>query len=128
MRFITLINFLSACALFSQSSERINDEKEITAGLIKKEIRVGLSGADVINALGSPNIITRDSKGKEVWVYDKIYAQAEWTSSSQYGTILILGFFKETRKLKTSQKTLTLIITFDNEGKVESFSYHYSRF
>ena len=123
-----LILFLSSCALFSQSRENVTDEKEITAGLIKKEIRVGLSGADVINILGSPNIITRDSKGKEVWVYDKIYAQAEWTSSSQYGTVLILGFFKETRKFKTSQKTLTLIITFDNEGKVESFSYHYSRF
>mgnify|MGYP003855333065 FL=1 len=123
-----LILFLSSCALFSQSRENVTDEKEITVGLIKKEIRVGLSGADVINILGSPNIITRDSKGKEVWVYDKIYAQAEWTSSSQYGTVLILGFFKETRKFKTSQKTLTLIITFDNEGKVESFSYHYSRF
>jgi len=122
------ILFLSSCALFSQSRENVTDEKEITVGLIKKEIRVGLSGADVINILGSPNIITRDSKGKEVWVYDKIYAQAEWTSSSQYGTVLILGFFKETRKFKTSQKTLTLIITFDNEGKVESFSYHYSRF
>jgi len=123
-----LILFLSSCALFSQSRENVTDEKEITVGLIKKEIRVGLSGADVINILGSPNIITRDSKGKEVWVYDKIYAQAEWTSSSQYGTVLILGFFKETRKFKTSQKTLTLIVTFDNEGKVESFSYHYSRF
>ncbi len=123
-----LITFLLSCALFSQSSEKVGDEKEITAGLIKKEIRVGLSGADVINILGSPNIITRDSKGKEVWVYDKIYAQAEWTNSSQYGTILILGFFKETKKFKISQKTLTLIITFDNEGKVESFSYHYSRF
>ncbi|MEO0224082.1 MAG: hypothetical protein ABIL76_03185 [candidate division WOR-3 bacterium] len=128
MRFLMLITFLLSCALFSQSSEKVGDEKEITAGLIKKEIRVGLSGADVINILGSPNIITRDSKGKEVWVYDKIYAQAEWTNSSQYGTILILGFFKETKKFKISQKTLTLIITFDNEGKVESFSYHYSRF
>ncbi len=128
MRLITLTFLLSSCALFSQSSEKINDEKELTAGLIKKELRVGLSGADVVNILGSPNIVTKDSKGKEVWVYDKIYAQAEWTNSSQYGTILILGFFKETKKLKTSQKTLTLIITFDNEGKVESFSYHYSRF
>jgi len=102
------------------STSSINTEaRELTPGIIKKEIRIGLSQADVVNILGSPNIITR---------YDRISAEVETQSSSQYGTILILGFVNQKTKTKTTQKTLTLIITFDSDNKVENFSYHYSKF
>jgi outer membrane protein assembly factor BamE (lipoprotein component of BamABCDE complex) len=127
MRFITFLMLLSCYSATSTSS--INTEaRELTPGIIKKEIRIGLSQADVVNILGSPNIITRDSKGKEVWVYDRISAEVETQSSSQYGTILILGFVNQKTKTKTTQKTLTLIITFDSDNRVENFSYHYSKF
>lgn len=126
--FILIFIFISGCAFFSSHKEAQNvPEKDITVGVIKKEIKVGMSSADVVQALGSPNIITRDSKGREVWVYDRIYAETETRTDSQYGTILVLGFFSSNTKTIKTQKTLTLIITFDNE-KVESFSYHYSKF
>ncbi|MEO0203131.1 MAG: hypothetical protein ABIL37_05380 [candidate division WOR-3 bacterium] len=128
MRVIIFLIPIVSCAMFSQSENRTNyNEKEITPAIIKKEIRVGLSGAEVIQALGSPNIITRDSKGREVWVYDRMSAEIETKSDAKYGTILILGFVSERTKTTKTQKTLTVIITFDND-KVESFSYHYSKF
>ncbi len=110
-----------------QSSQSNIPEKELTPAVVKKEIKEGMSGAEVIQALGSPNIMTRDSRGKEVWVYDRLSAEVEIKKDTQYGTILILGFLSEKTKVKTTQKTLTVIIILDGD-KVESFSYHYSKF
>jgi outer membrane protein assembly factor BamE (lipoprotein component of BamABCDE complex) len=127
MKNFIILFLISGCALFT-TSESVNDnEKELTPGIIKKELKAGLSSAEVVQILGSPNIITKDSKGKEVWVYDRISAEVETRSDAVYGTILILGFVSQKTKTVKTQKTLTVIITFDND-KVESFSYHYSKF
>ncbi len=45
----------------------------MTVGIVQKEIRIGMSQADVAAALGSPNIVTRDSEGKETWIYENCY-------------------------------------------------------
>lgn len=122
---LIIVTLLTSCIT---SRQIINQAKELTPGIIKKEIRTGMFQAEVIEAIGSPNIITRDSQGKEVWVYDKISAEAEFSSSTQYGTILLLGFIREKKEVVTTQKTLTVIIRFDDKGSVESFSYHYTKF
>ncbi len=129
MRYTLPLIFLWGCMFFTYRANTQSDvpEKELTPAVVKKEIREGMSGAEVIQALGSPNIMTRDSRGKEVWVYDRIAAEVEIKKDVQYGTILILGFVSERKKVKTAQKTLTVIITLDGD-KVESFSYHYSKF
>lgn len=127
MLYILLI-FISGCAIFSTQTTYTNEnEKELTPATIRKEIKVGMTSSEVIQALGSPNILTYDSKGREVWVYDRISAEIETKTDAQYGTILILGFFSERKRVKQTQKTLTLIITM-SDNKVESFSYHYSKF
>ena len=43
----------------------------LTVGTVQREIRIGMSGADVAQGLGSPNIITTDDQRREAWVYDK---------------------------------------------------------
>lgn len=103
-------------------------EREMTLGVVQKEIRVGLSQADVATALGSPNIVTKDSAGKETWVYDKIASEASYSASSAYGTILILGASSASGAASTTQKTLTVVLKFDDAKKLESFSYHTSKF
>ena len=63
----------------------------MTLGIVQKEIRVGLSQADVAAALGSPNIVTKDSADKETWVYDKIASEASYSASSAYRNNSYLG-------------------------------------
>ena len=120
-------------------------EREMTVGIVQKEIRVGMSQADVATALGSPNIVTKDGEGKETWVYDKIATEASYSQSGGglgagvgaggvAGSTLILGgvggsYGKAAGATSTTQKTLTVVIKFDkNTSLVESFSYHTSKF
>lgn len=103
-------------------------EREMTVGLVQKEIRAGMSQADVVTALGSPNIVTRDGEGNETWVYDKIAKEASYSRSGAYGSILVLGFNKEAGAVSSTERTLTVIIKFDEKNLVKSFSYHSSKF
>src|SRR6185369_15057406 len=66
-------------------------ERETTLGIVQKEIHAGLTQDEVIAALGSPNIVTRDAQGHETWVYDKIATEASYSRSDVYGTILLVG-------------------------------------
>lgn len=116
------------------------EEREFTLGLVQREVRVGMSQADLVTVLGSPNIVTRDGKGREAWVYDRVASEARYSSSGfgaggggAYGgesTLLLgwLGGHKRSEKATTTQRTLTAVVRFDGEGKVESFSFHASRF
>lgn len=143
---ILICLIFSGCVSASQHQRELHStqEREMTVGVVQKEIRVGMSQTDVVSALGSPNIITRDNEGKEAWVYDKIATEASYSKSSGGvgggvgaggvgGNTLILGgigsgYSKEAGAAATTQKTLTVIIKFDENQLVESFSYHSSKF
>ena len=103
-------------------------EREMTLGIVQKEIRAGLTQADVATALGSPNIVTRDAAGNETWIYDKVATEASYSRSDAYGTILVLGASSAAGAAASTQKTLTVVIKFDGDQRVETFSYHSSRF
>ena len=103
-------------------------EREMTVGIVQREIRAGLTQDQVAEALGSPNIVTRDAAGNETWIYDKIASEASYSNSSAYGTILILGGGRAAGASATTQKTLTVIIKFDANRQVDTFSYHASKF
>ncbi|ABL64093.1 hypothetical protein Cpha266_0020 [Chlorobium phaeobacteroides DSM 266] len=57
--------------------------------------------------------------GREVWIYDKISSDRVYSSG---------GLFIATGASSTSQKTLTIVIKFDDNRKVREFAYHTSRF
>lgn len=109
-------------------------------GTVQKEIRAGMSAAEVASVLGSPNIVTTDEERREVWIYDKIATERAYSSSSGGVASLILGFgsgaagavvpsfSNSSGASSTSQKTLTVIIKFDKTNKVRDFFYHTSRF
>lgn len=103
-------------------------EQQMTLGTVQREIRRGLSQADVAEALGSPNIVTRDSAGLESWVYDKTATEASYSTSGAYGTVLLVGVARTVETTTTTQRTLTVVIKFAKDGTVDSFSYHASRF
>jgi len=138
---------LFGCITAGGHSAQLHSERErrMTVGLVQKEIRKGMAQADVAVALGSPNIVTKDSDGKETWIYDKIATEASYsTDSGGVGGVvgaggapgsrsLVLGgvganFGKSAGAAATTQRTLTVIIRFNEVGLVDSFVYHSSRF
>ncbi len=127
---LLVLFFLSGCMSAAQHQQSLSStqEREMTLGVVQKEIRVGMSQADVATALGSPNIVTKDSDGKETWIYDKTATEASYSNSHGYGTVLLLGFSRDAGAVSHSQKTLTVIIKFGEKQSVESFSYHASKF
>jgi hypothetical protein len=103
-------------------------DREVTLGVVQKEIRTGLTQDQVATALGSPNIVTRDAEGRETWIYDKIATEASYSNSNAYGTVLVLGAGTNAGAASSTQKTLTVLIKFGQDLKVETFSYHSSKF
>ena len=125
--------------------------QEMTLGVVQKYVHNGMSQDEVAIALGSPNIVTQDANGKETWIYDKISSAItdrnknesiiENSMETRYMwhgllTLVTLGLInkdvkpelKDVSQVVTTQKTLTIVIKFDSSNKVESFTYHMSKF
>lgn len=116
----------------------------LTVGTVQREIRVGMSGAEVAQVLGSPNIVSTDEQRREVWIYDKISTTRAYSYSSGGVSALVLGGALVGGGLvggagstgvsggagasSTSQRTLTVIIKFDEQKAVRDFAYHTSSF
>lgn len=112
----------------------------VTVGTVQREIRIGMSGADVVSILGSPNIVSTDANRDEVWVYDKIATDVAYSNSeggvlglifgplgSATGAVVGTGS-RSAGASSTSQRTLTVVINFDSDRRVDDFAYHTSRF
>ncbi len=102
--------------------------EKLTVGRVQGEIKVGMSAASVAEVLGSPNIVTTDEERREVWIYDKVSSDSVDTSNSIGGTIIVFGGQSSQRERTRTQKTLTIIIKFDENKLVRDFAYNYSQF
>ena len=134
--------FLGGCMSAAQHRQAVQDNtgERVTVGTVQKEIHVGMSGAEVAAALGSPNIVSTDEQRREVWIYDKVATDYAYSSSSGGISALILGWGSQVAggvapgysassgAASQTQRTLTIIIKFDKEGKVRDFAYHTSKF
>ncbi len=103
-------------------------EQELTLGVVQKDVRIGSSQDEVAIALGSPNIVTRDSDGKDTWIYDKVSSISSYDEKGIYASIILAGYAKNKGSVQNVQKTLTVVIKFDKTNRVESFTYHMSKF
>ena len=137
---------VAACQSASQHRQDVEDTtgQQMTVGKVQREIRVGMSGAEVAQVLGSPNVVTTDEARREVWVYDKISTTSVYSRSSGGVSALIFGgtlvgnglvggagranYAAADGATSTTQKTLTVIIKFNEHGTVRDFAYHTSRF
>lgn len=132
----------TGCTTPAQHQQSVNsyDEEQLTVAAVQRTIREGMSGADVLAGLGSPNIISSDVDRNEVWVYDRVgteYVHSESgaelislvgaASGSAVGGVLPV-MKQKSGASRRSQRTLTIIIRFDGDKLVKDFSYHASRF
>lgn len=118
-------------------------ETKLTLGAAQKSVKIGTSQTDVALALGSPNIVTTDSDGKETWIYDKVASVQSYSTNGfeigaklgggGYGShgagggIIGTSYGVSSGNAQSNQRTLTIVIKF-NKQKVESFKYHMSNF
>lgn len=137
---------LSGCMTAQEHQAAVSntDKNRLTAGTVQREIRVGMSGEDVIMALGSPNIVTTDDRRQESWVYDRFATETAYSSSSGGVNALILGggvvgtgalgggvggsMSQSAGARSTTQRNITVVIKFDANKRVRDFAYRQSSF
>lgn len=169
------VSFLSAlCALvIFTGCENIQGptvpESKLTVGKVQQNISKGMSSTEVIKALGTPNIITRDKSGKTSWVYDKVSTYHSKTNGGLNfvrmnendfvvttgvlgtagavaagiaeksfllgvgATVATIGAItyastSDDYEYKTEQKTLTIVLDFNENERLQNFSYMYTSF
>jgi outer membrane protein assembly factor BamE (lipoprotein component of BamABCDE complex) len=143
---LPLILLFTACANAQQHRAAVanDDTDRLTVGTVQREVRVGMSSADVVSVLGSPNMVTTDDQRRETWVYDKISTERVYSSSAGGINTLFLGgglaggallggglggqYSESSGAQSTSQRTLTVIVKFDAQSKVRDFAYRSSSF
>lgn len=123
-----LLSSLSACMTHPSNAGPDGSATDLTIGKVQGEIKEGMPASDVAAILGSPNIVTTDEKRREVWIYDKVSSNRVDTRNAFGGGIIILGGRTRQAKSTSTQKTLTIIIKFDEQKKVRDFAYNYTQF
>ena len=65
------VALIPGCINAGQHRAEVRDDSadRISVAHVQREIKVGMSGADVIAVLGSPNMVTSDSQRRETWVF-----------------------------------------------------------
>jgi outer membrane protein assembly factor BamE (lipoprotein component of BamABCDE complex) len=122
---------LIGCQSASEHSASVNAgaaNDRISVGTVQRQIRVGMTSSEVVEALGSPNMVTTDENRNENWVYDKVSTQTAYSSSVGGVNALFFSVGGVSGATSTSQRTLTIIIKFDGKGLVRDFAYRSSSF
>jgi outer membrane protein assembly factor BamE (lipoprotein component of BamABCDE complex) len=132
---------LSGCMSAGEHRAAVQGEGDkLTVGTVQREIKIGMTGADVARVLGAPNIVTTDEERREVWVYDKVATDTVYSESRGGVLALVLAgsgsaagaaapvYSAGAGARSTTQRTLTVIVKFDKESRVRDFSYHASQF
>jgi len=126
--------FLSAfCCLFllggcavpqlpSQNSE------QLTVAKAQREIRIGMTSSEVVEVLGSPNMVTTDTERRETWVYDKVSTNVQYSRNQGGVWLLLFGAGGSAGAVSQNQRTLTIIVKFNADGRVRDFAYRTSSF
>jgi hypothetical protein len=137
---LALATLVAAAEAKDGDKAKPDSSSAFTLGVVQRELRSGLSQAEVVERLGSPNILTRDGAGREAWVYDRVSSDVEVSSAgvgigglgagagSTFAGVLGISGGKSKEKLRSSQRTLTVVVRFSAAGTVESFTWHNTRF
>ncbi len=122
--------FLFGCSTANSHLKSVQSDKadKITVGKVQSEIRIGMPSDQVIEVLGSPNIVSTDENRLEVWVYDKVATDVSYSNSEGGVWLLLGGVGGNSGASSTSQRTLTIVVKFDADKKVRDFAYHSSSF
>lgn len=119
---LAVSSLLWGCAAQTQTpllqSRQVETEK-ITLGSVQSRLHEGSSSAEVIAALGTPNIVATNPDKTETWVYDKTFTETEISAS---GITLPFSGSASGARAKSS-RSLIVSIKFNKQKTVESIQY-----
>lgn len=122
---------VTACTPASRHAEetRAASDDGLSVGTVQREIRHGMTGDEVVSVLGAPNIVTSNAEGGETWVWDRVSTEQVYSrSSGGVSALFLAGVGSSAGASATRQRTLTVIVKFDGQGRVNDFSYRQSAF
>ena len=127
-----LIAVSSFISLFSScSSMHPLDEKNssLTQGNVEMNLHTGITTkAEALEKLGSPNVVTRDGQGRELWTYQRATQTSRGNRFSDLGTLLLIGQSRDQYGFENSSTMITLIIKFNNHDVIEDINSRTSHF
>lgn len=121
---MSITSLISAC---STTDYNANEEK-MTVAKAQREIKIGMYSSEVVEVLGSPNMVTTDDQRRETWVYDRVSTNVQSSSSKNGVWLLLFSAGSKDAEATSSQRTLTIIVKFDKDSKVRDFAYRTSAF
>lgn len=115
---------ITACVRYTDPVKTEN----MTVAAAQREIKIGMTSAEVVEVLGSPNMVTTDAKRRETWVYDRVSTTVQSSNSGAGVWLLVMGAGTDSHKYSSTQRTLTIIVKFDENNRVRDFAYRSSAF
>ncbi len=134
MQFQAVLIITICCFLLSGCAQKASwhadnvsrtEKPTLTVGEVQRNIKRGMSGGEVAEVLGSPNVVSTDENGNEIWIYDRFYTEKVVSGSN--GLTLTLSDIGA-GAARSSQSTITVIIKYNADKKVRDFAYHKSSF
>ena len=105
---------------------------KLPLGLAQSTVTKGANQSEIIKVLGAPNIISKDKSGNETWTYDRISRDAQSNSRTGAGFGALFGWAfaggSSSSSSSMSNKSLTVIITFDDNKNVIDYAYQSLKF
>lgn len=124
--FAAFLIFGSGCVSPQKAPNSGADRLSIAS--VQRSIRIGMSSTEVVEILGAPNMVTTDENRNETWVYDRMCTNIQGSASEGYFTLILAGVGTSRYNRQTSQRSLTIIVMFDEKGKVRDFRYRQTSF
>ena len=124
--FVALGLGVAAAGLVScTSAQKAPQKSNLTPGVVKSAVKKGVtSQTEILQLIGSPNIISKNKEGEEVWTYSRQSFDAE--SGSFGGGLFLFGGGKAFSS--SASASFDLIITFDSRNIVKDYSLVSSQF
>lgn len=123
----SIASLFFGCASMLQPVTTTNSS--LTQGNVEMSLHPRItSKAEVLEKFGSPNIVTRDGNGKEVWTYQRAMQASQKDSLSSFWTLLLAGQSRHQCDFENTSKMITLIINFNSRDIVEDFHSRSSNF
>jgi hypothetical protein len=112
---LLVLSALSCTAYKYGANAEPTQKSNLTFGMVKSKIIKNVTTQDeILKLFGSPNLVTKNKSNDEVWSYNKMSAQTREGSSEV--------FFGQKASVSSSSQSFDLIITFDNQDKVNDYS------
>ena len=116
--FIFVLSIFLHCAPYGVQNQPIQ-KSNLTAGTVKKEIiKNKTTQAEIMQLFGSPNLMTLDGDGNEVWNYNRM----SYSTTTSSDDVLILWGWGGSRSMRSSTtQSFDLIIVFDKRNVVRDY-------